>query len=157
MKKDCLFCKLKREKIFENEYFYSVFDIHPVSPGHALIIPKRHVISLLDLNSKEWNKLNDIIKKTIKIIEHTNFVNLYRDMYSDKLSKKSPSFCKKMLKNKGIKKKPQGYNIGNNEGEVAGRTINHLHIQIIPRYKGDVKDPTGGIRTIIPKLGNYKK
>jgi diadenosine tetraphosphate (Ap4A) HIT family hydrolase len=157
MKKDCIFCNLKREKIFEDKYFYSVFDIHPVSPGHALIIPKRHVISLLDLNSKEWNALNNNIKKTILIIEKTNFINLYKKLYSDKLSKRSPSFCKKMLKHKGIKKRPQGYNIGNNEGEVAGRTINHLHVQIIPRYKGDVKDPTGGIRTIIPKLGNYKK
>jgi len=61
-----------------------------------------------------------------------------------------------MLKHKSIGKKPEGYNIGNNEGEVAGRTIHHLHIQIIPRYKGDVSNPTGGIRTIIPELGNYK-
>lgn len=50
---------------------------------------------------------------------------------------------------------PDGYNIGINEGEAAGRTIHHLHIHIIPRYKGDVKNPRGGVRHIIPEKGNY--
>ena len=56
-----------------------------------------------------------------------------------------------------LNKKPDGYNIGVNEGKAAGRTINHLHIHIIPRYIRDVSDPTGGIRNVIPKLGSYKK
>ena len=42
----------------------------------------------------------------------------------------------------------QGFNIGINEGEVAGQTIDHLHVHIIPRYAGDVQDPRGGIRNI---------
>jgi diadenosine tetraphosphate (Ap4A) HIT family hydrolase len=50
---------------------------------------------------------------------------------------------------------PDGYNIGINEGKEAGRTIHHLHIHIIPRYKGDVRNPRGGIRHIIPGKGNY--
>lgn len=50
---------------------------------------------------------------------------------------------------------PDGFNIGLNEGEVAGRTVSHLHIHIIPRYKGDVENPRGGIRNIIPSKGNY--
>jgi len=48
-----------------------------------------------------------------------------------------------------------GYNIGLNEGNAAGQTINHLHIHIIPRYKNDIKNPHGGIRNIIPNKGNY--
>ena len=48
-----------------------------------------------------------------------------------------------------------GYNIGLNEGNAAGQTINHLHIHIIPRYKNDIKNPRGGIRNIIPDKGNY--
>lgn len=52
---------------------------------------------------------------------------------------------------------PDAYNIGVNEGRAAGRTIDHLHIQFIPRYSGDVADPTGGIRNVIPGKGNYLK
>ena len=51
--------------------------------------------------------------------------------------------------------KPDAYNIGINDGEEAGRTIHHLHVHIIPRYKGDVKNPRGGIRNIIPGKGKY--
>lgn len=53
------------------------------------------------------------------------------------------------------KHSPDGYNIGVNEGEAAGRTVHHLHIHIIPRYKGDVKEPRGGVRHVIPGKGNY--
>jgi diadenosine tetraphosphate (Ap4A) HIT family hydrolase len=50
---------------------------------------------------------------------------------------------------------PDGYNIGINEGEAAGRTVHHLHIHLIPRYKGDIKNPNGGVRNIIPGMGKY--
>ena len=53
--------------------------------------------------------------------------------------------------------RPDAYNIGINEGRAAGRTVDHLHIHLIPRYKGDVADPTGGIRNVIPGKGNYLK
>ncbi len=45
---------------------------------------------------------------------------------------------------------PDSYNIGINEGETAGRTIPHLHMHLIPRYKGDVENPSGGIRNMLP-------
>ncbi len=50
---------------------------------------------------------------------------------------------------------PDGLNIGINEGEAAGQTINHLHIHLIPRYKGDIEDPTGGVRGVIPSRQKY--
>jgi diadenosine tetraphosphate (Ap4A) HIT family hydrolase len=50
---------------------------------------------------------------------------------------------------------PQGYNIGVNIGEAAGQTVRHLHIHVIPRYRGDVADPRGGVRHVIPGKGNY--
>jgi diadenosine tetraphosphate (Ap4A) HIT family hydrolase len=53
------------------------------------------------------------------------------------------------------KHNPDAFNIGINDGEEAGRTIHHLHIHLIPRYKGDVENPRGGIRHIIPGKGNY--
>ncbi len=50
---------------------------------------------------------------------------------------------------------PDGYNIGINNGVTAGQTIFHLHVHLIPRYKGDVKDPTGGVRGVIPNNQKY--
>jgi len=48
-----------------------------------------------------------------------------------------------------------GYNIGINSGEAAGQTIFHLHLHVIPRVIGDVLDPRGGVRHVIPHKGNY--
>jgi ATP adenylyltransferase len=50
---------------------------------------------------------------------------------------------------------PDGYNVGINIGETAGQTVLHVHIHLIPRYNGDVKDPRGGIRGVIPEKKNY--
>ena len=50
---------------------------------------------------------------------------------------------------------PDGYNVGFNDGAVAGQTINHFHLHIIPRYQDDVDDPRGGIRWVIPSKANY--
>lgn len=51
----------------------------------------------------------------------------------------------------------EGFNIGINFGESAGQTVNYPHIHLIPRRKGDVLDPTGGVRNVIPEKGNYRK
>jgi superfamily II DNA or RNA helicase/diadenosine tetraphosphate (Ap4A) HIT family hydrolase/HKD family nuclease len=48
-----------------------------------------------------------------------------------------------------------GFNIGINCGEAAGQTVFHLHIHVIPRRRGDVEDPRGGVRHVIPAKGNY--
>ena len=50
---------------------------------------------------------------------------------------------------------PDGYNVGFNAGAAAGQTIFHLHVHVIPRYQGDTHDPRGGVRHVIPGLGNY--
>jgi diadenosine tetraphosphate (Ap4A) HIT family hydrolase len=50
---------------------------------------------------------------------------------------------------------PAGYNIGVNVGHAAGQTIDHLHVHLIPRYEGDVDDPTGGVRGVIPGMSRY--
>jgi len=50
---------------------------------------------------------------------------------------------------------PDGFNLGINEGVAAGRSIQHFHFHVIPRYVGDVADPTGGIRNVISGAGNY--
>ena len=52
---------------------------------------------------------------------------------------------------------PEGFNIGFNDRKAAGQSVPHLHIHIIPRYEGDVPDPRGGIRKIIPARADYQK
>tara|TARA_B100001989_G_C24283489_1_gene337533 strand:+ start:8 stop:370 length:363 start_codon:yes stop_codon:yes gene_type:complete len=53
------------------------------------------------------------------------------------------------------KYKPNGYNIGINCGEVSGQTVPHVHIHLIPRYYGDMDNPQGGVRGVIPKKQKY--
>ena len=48
-----------------------------------------------------------------------------------------------------------GFNIGINQGESAGQTVMHLHIHLIPRRKGDIDDPRGGVRGVIPSKQKY--
>ena len=50
---------------------------------------------------------------------------------------------------------PDGYNVGINCGEMGGQTVPHVHIHLIPRYGGDVVDPRGGVRGVIPSRREY--
>ena len=59
---------------------------------------------------------------------------------------------------KGIvqeKYNPDGFNVGININEAAGQTVSHVHIHLIPRYEGDVEEPRGGVRGVIPKRKSY--
>jgi len=124
-KLNCPFCspEPERELILESATAYALYDKFPVSKGHALIIPKRHVSDYFELTFKEQaacilmaNKLREII------IE---------------------------------KYKPDGFNIGINIGTHAGQTVEHVHVHLIPRYKGDVSAPQGGVRGVIPEKQMY--
>ncbi len=50
---------------------------------------------------------------------------------------------------------PDGFNLGVNVGEAAGQTVFHVHLHLIPRYRGDVPNPRGGVRGVIPARQNY--
>ncbi len=50
---------------------------------------------------------------------------------------------------------PDGYNIGINHGPAGGQTVPHLHIHLIPRYRGDKEDPRGGVRWVLPDKAKY--
>lgn len=155
---ECFFCKIHKEKsVYENKFFFASFDDFPVSPGHLEIATKRHVASVLDLTEEEWKFLKPAISDAIKIIAETDFKVLYNKLLQNDLNEKSKWFCRKMLEHVNLETSPSAYNIGINEGEAAGRTIDHLHIHIIPRYPGDVENCAGGVRNIIPLMGNYNK
>lgn len=51
--------------------------------------------------------------------------------------------------------RPDGYNIGINDGQAAGQTVPHVHVHLIPRYAGDRPDPRGGVRWVIPEKADY--
>jgi len=121
----CLFCKDPRGVSLEKELAYSARDTYAVSPGHTLVIPRRHVASFFDLTPEEINACMELINE-----ERT------------RLDKEL---------------KPDGYNIGVNVGPAAGQSIFHVHIHVIPRYKGDVENPQGGVRHVIPKKGHYTR
>ena len=100
-------------------------DGFPVSPGHVLVIPRRHIPSWFEATPEERIAIFDLldaVKKTTDDRSH-----------------------------------PQGYNIGINVGEAAGQTVMHLHVHLIPRFDGDVSDPSGGVRFVIPSKGNYHR
>lgn len=120
----CIFCNPSKV-IVNGQYTYSKLDEFPVSKGHCLVIPKRHVKTLWELTDEELKDLYTVMKQTDDWIF---------EWYH-----------------------PDGENIGINEGYAAGQTVEHLHIHIIPRYEGDVSDPTGGVRGVIPHKQKYKK
>ena len=157
---NCYFCKVSSGNadpfIFENESFVGIFDTNPVNPGHALVIPKRHVVSVFDLNEQERGDYFDALYGVKGVIEATNFVELYPSMMTrEDLSDGPMDHIKTVLALPFLGKKPDAYTVGNNDGREAGRSIDHLHVIVLPRYSGDVVDPKGGIRNVIPDRANY--
>ncbi len=155
----CVFCKFSKDetvKTLEDNFFFSMLDSFPVTPGHSLIIPKRHILSVLDLTQEEWVDLQVFNSKVIKLIENSDLKATYIEMLQHMSPDRPVNFLNEAIGNPRINTKPDAYNFGINDGREAGRTVDHLHWHIIPRYKGDMEDPTGGVRHVIPEKGNYK-
>lgn len=159
---DCYFCRVSAGQadpfIFENRSFVSIFDTNPVNPGHALVIPKRHVVSVFDLNDEEQSDYFDAIKSVKGVIESTDLTELYREMPNrDYLQGRPTDHIDTVLQLPFLGNKPDAYTVGNNDGREAGRSIDHLHVIILPRYAGDIENPRGGIRNVIPTRANYQR
>lgn len=159
MDADCLFCGIYEEGsevIYEDEFFYARYDLFPVTAGHAEIIPKRHIASLDELDGDEWEQLQSSIDAVREIVEENDLSSIYREMVDEPLDENSEELAQDVLDSGFAAETPDAYNLGVNDGQAAGRTIDHLHIHVIPRYDGDMEDPRGGVRHVIPEKGNYK-
>lgn len=153
---ECVFCDpnevTESAKLRESKYFKLILDPFPVNFGHLLIIPDRHVQKVDELCNDEMQNLREMIKDAKATVEKHEEV---RQQYSSILkagNRKSEDMIKGVIEEE---KAPDGFNIGINEGEEAGQTIEHLHTHVIPRYEGDVECPEGGIRNVIPEKADY--
>lgn len=123
----CPFCdqdvSLADGVFLENALVYVREDKFPVSPGHLLVIPRRHAVDWFDLSADEQAAVADLINRAKCWLDEQH--------------------------------RPDGYNIGMNCGRAAGQTVMHMHCHLIPRYHGDVADPRGGLRGVIPGKQRY--
>jgi superfamily II DNA or RNA helicase/HKD family nuclease/diadenosine tetraphosphate (Ap4A) HIT family hydrolase len=121
---DCEFCAVaEQDAIYSGTLVRALWDRYPVSPGHVIVITRRHVKDWFDATPEERTALLTAVEWVRELVEayHT----------------------------------PDGYNIGTNVGTAAGQTVPHLHLHVIPRYWGDVPDPIGGVRFVVPAKANY--
>lgn len=121
----CPFCSRIEEG--SGDLFYgtaaSFEDSFPVSPGHTLVVPRRH--------EEDFFNLTDVEQRDLWAL-----VALVRERLKERL-------------------KPNGFNVGFNNGAAAGQTVQHTHVHIIPRFDGDTADPRGGIRWVLPQKAKY--
>jgi ATP adenylyltransferase len=122
----CPFCELPLDRIvIQNNLAIGFYDGYPVSAGHALVIPKRHVVDYWGLTPQEREACHGLL-----------------ELLKTDIEKKDPLV--------------NGFNIGLNAGASAGQTVFHCHFHLIPRRDGDVPNPRGGVRHVIPGKGHYK-
>lgn len=104
--------------------FRALRDRHPVTPGHTLVVPTRHVVNLAGLNRDELAALLPFLLRV-----------------QEELRAGDQTIA--------------GFNVGVNDGTAAGQTVFHLHVHVIPRRAGDMEDPRGGVRGVIPERRIY--
>jgi diadenosine tetraphosphate (Ap4A) HIT family hydrolase len=122
---ECIFCRPRAESdlLAANDLAVASAAGFPVSPGHALVVPRRHEPDFFSLTAEEQAGV-------------VALVNPVRALLDERFS-------------------PDAYNLGVNAGKAAGQTILHTHLHVIPRYAGDVAEPRGGVRWVLPETARY--
>jgi superfamily II DNA or RNA helicase/diadenosine tetraphosphate (Ap4A) HIT family hydrolase/HKD family nuclease len=113
------------EWVCANALAFAIYDRFPVSPGHVLVITRRVMPTFFDCTADEQAALVELVGEVKRLLDEQ------------------------------LMPKPDGYNVGFNAGAAAGQTVPHVHVHVIPRYAGDMGDPRGGVRHVIPGKGNY--
>ena len=122
----CLFCAIPADQVLiDGPIAVAARDSYPVSKGHTLIIPRRHVASFFETTDEERQAMLKLLDEAKAMLDREH--------------------------------KPDGYNIGINNGAAAGQTVMHVHMHLIPRYAGDRVDPKGGVRWVLPDKAAYWK
>lgn len=126
MEKQCPFCSgnILNEIVADHGSVFAVKDRYPVTDGHLLIIPKRHVEDFFHMSEEERRDAEELLFKMREEILRQDQAVI-------------------------------GFNVGMNCGVAAGQTISHGHIHLIPRRRGDIDDPRGGVRGVIPEKQKY--
>ena len=122
---ECFFCKSIEKKDFELENDYAIARFDDFPVNEG------HLEVIPKRHVKDWWEIN--LEERIAIFD---LLDKAKEIIDERF-------------------KPDGYNIGMNLGEKAGQSIMHLHVHLIPRYNGDVPNPRGGVRGIIPEKQNY--
>ena len=122
----CPFCEpgVTERVIAGSGLAIAISDSFPVTEGHTLIVPRRHVPDPLDMTQGEQIATHELLRVMSRRLRASD-------------------------------ERIEGFTIGQNAGAAAGQTIMHAHTHLIPRRDGDVLDPTGGIRGIIPGQATY--
>lgn len=122
---DCPFCSRAGagQLLLANDLAAAFPDGFPLSAGHTLVVPRRHLASYFNLSLGEQQAMWQLVAQAQARLEREH--------------------------------RPAGFNVGINVGEAAGQTVGHAHIHVIPRYQGDVEDPRGGIRWVLPDKAAY--
>ena len=125
---DCIFCKKINCKVLEErKYFFIIRDT-------AYPVTEHHTLIISNRHVSNFFELDGEENKELSIILKNQ---------------------KEELQN--LDKTITGFNVGVNIGKDAGQSIMHCHIHLIPRRKGDVEDPRGGVRGVIPEKQKYKR
>ena len=128
VQEDCIFCKKINCKILKQlKYFFIIRDT-------AYPVTEHHTLIITNRHVSDFFELSDE--------ENTELNQILKDQ-------------KKELKD--LDSNISGFNVGVNIGKDAGQSIMHCHIHLIPRRKGDVEDPRGGVRGVIPERQKYRK
>ena len=122
---ECLFCNKKKQKIIYSNKF--IYVVRDSFP-----VTKYHSL----------------------IIPHRHVSNFF-DLNNDELKSLSKILKKERQSLLNLDKKITAFNIGANVGKEAGQSIMHCHIHLIPRRKGDIENPRGGVRGVIPSKQKY--
>ena len=127
MTEECLFCNKKKQRIIFSSEF--LFVVRDSYP-----VTKLHTL----------------------IIPHRHVSNFF-DLNENELNNLNKILKKQRQSLLNIDKEITGFNVGVNAGPDAGQSIMHCHIHLIPRRKGDTKNPRGGVRGVIPSKQKYNK